>query len=88
MFWFGVFGLIAVQGSHSFQIWRMWRRMRRGSDLRDCSPMFYLALLFGLISYLIYSFSITDWVYIVSNSVGITEIGLSLFLLRKARATN
>ena len=79
----GLIGLLCVQGCHLFQLLEMRRLKRMGLTVRGVSPAFYYCLGFGLLMFLIYSIGIRDLIYIVSNIVGLTQVGVAIWMLRR-----
>lgn len=71
---FGVMGMILVQFSTVAQIIRLYKSKKTGG----LSVGFLLMIFFGLICYLVYSISISDKIYIISNCVGLFFISISI----------
>ena len=78
---FGIIGLVLIQLSAISQIIKILRTKR----VKDISPLFLCQVWLGLLSYLVYSLWIRDWVYIVSNLVGLIMIGTNIILYYKYR---
>ena len=81
--WLGLAGILLVQGSLLPKVISLYRMRRCGYFLTHEPRLFYWMLLAGLICYLVYSISIRDAVYIVSNLVGITQASVCLWLIRR-----
>ena len=73
--WIGFIGLLLVQGSALCQTWKFLKVKR----VEGVSVSFWWTLLLGLGCYLIYSISIYDVIYIISNSVGVVLSGINIF---------
>lgn len=65
-----------VQGSTLFQILHFYRNKKSAG----VSIGFWWVVYFGLMSYLVYSISIADWVYITSNTIGIVLSSISIVM--------
>jgi lipid-A-disaccharide synthase-like uncharacterized protein len=81
MKFFGIIGMICVQGSTIFQLVKFLRY----KTSRGVSVGFWWAILIGLSCYLVYSIHIHDPIYITSNTIGICLTICSLFLYYKYR---
>jgi uncharacterized protein with PQ loop repeat len=73
---FGIVGMILVQGSTVFQIIKFLKSKKTDG----VSVIFWWMILVGLLCYLIYALWIVNFIYIISNSIGVTLTMISLFL--------
>jgi len=85
MIYLGFFAMLFVQGCHVPQLYELWRLYRAGIPISGVSPTFYWMLGTGLLGYLVYSVLIHDPVYIVSNAVGLVQVGAALEIIRRSR---
>jgi len=76
LIYFGILGMIAVQGSTLCQIVKFIRVKKTAG----VSIGFWWVILSGLSCYLVYSIYIHDWLYICSNTLGIVLSGISIML--------
>lgn len=74
MYIFGIIGMILVQFSTCAQIVKLYRRKKTDG----LSVLFLWMIFLGLISYLVYSISIDDKIYIASNSIGLFFLAVSI----------
>ena len=81
---FGLMGVLLVQGSTLFQIIRFIKTKKTDG----VSVAFWWTIFLGLCCYLVYSISIGDVIYTISNSIGITLTAISLALYYKYRGCN
>jgi len=72
----GVVALCCVQGSTLFQI----VKFIRSKETAGVSIGFWWVINFGLICYLVYAIHINDWLYMTSNTIGITLSTISIIL--------
>ncbi len=83
---FGFIGIALVQLSLLPQLIKLYWMYKDKVQPVEISEAFYWMLTTGLLSFLIYSIYIQDTVYIVSNSIGIGQAGLGLYLVKKMKA--
>ena len=86
MLYLGFLAMLFVQGCHIPQLLEMWKLYRAGIPISGVSPWMYLSLGIGLFLYLIYSIWQVDPVYIVSNVVGLIQVGFALWIIRSSRS--
>lgn len=63
---FGILGIVFIQLAYIPQI----IKLRNTKDVSGISLTFYYSIGVALFSFLIYSISIQDWVFIASNTLG------------------
>ena len=73
---FGIIAMALVQGSTLFQILHFYQRKHTAG----VSIGFWWTVYIGLMCYLVYAISIKDWIYIVSNSIGIILSSISIIM--------
>ena len=81
----GFIAIILVQGSLLPQLVKLYEMYVDKINPKQISELFYWMLTSGLGCFLIYSISIYDPVYITSNSIGLLQTSLSLYLIRKMK---
>jgi uncharacterized protein with PQ loop repeat len=73
----GYAGILLISLSYWAQIWRI---IVTGQVI-GLSPLFFLLVWVGLVLLQVYSYSIRDWVFILSNWVGLANTSLLLGLI-------
>jgi len=84
--WFGIIGGFIVVSSYLPQIIKLIKTKRS----RDLSPLFLFFIMLGTLFLMIYSFYISDTLFIIINAMASTMAGIVLILsvLYKRRDTN
>lgn len=72
----GLLGMITLQGSSLLQI----IKFIRSRETAGVAVSERYVILLGLICYLVYSIVIRDWLYILSNSVGIILKSITIIM--------
>jgi len=80
MYYLGVIAILFIHGGVSYKVYTMYRKR---ASTRHEPRMFYVSLLIGLALLEVYSILVYDWIYIVSNIIGMTNAGLALWLIRR-----
>ncbi len=86
MLYLGFLAMCFVQGCHVPQLIELWRLYRARIPISGVSPAFYWLLGIGLFLYLVYAIHRADPVYIVSNVVGLIQVGFALWIIRRSRS--